>query len=884
MSFFYAKKKGGAKPAKTPKLIPVHHMHEKECGLCYLNTKEDQLETPKFDPSGPEKVDVYILGDMPSKTEDATGRHFSGDTSSLLRNMVPSKYKRKVRYNFTSRCRSLSATPNNALIQTECCRPSVERDIEQAQPKIILGVGNNVLKWALGKGGDMNSWRGRRIPVKIGNHKCWFVPIYDPTIVHSEGKFIKKTGQRLPSKFDDFLKKDIVDACKDVATGKLPPVPWIEDGEVNKDCAIVMGHSERDLKKLKRFLEKAKDEDYIGLDLETTDLRPYSNGRIISCSVTTENHGTLAFPVQHKRAWRSWSREAEREVVELFNKFILESKSKIWHNLGFDMEWLQEYFGHDVFRNQRYEDTMIMAYILDSRKGVLGLDQLCRIHLGLWLKDQSNVDRKNMESEPLDELLNYNALDTKFMFELFFVLKEKLENEKGLIDNYEEMLRSANMLVLCQDRGLNPDFERLKAFEIEFDSDLKKLESEIAQLTIVKQFKRSKGKPFSPTSNHDVAYVLDTMLDLEQGRTYKDKSKKTWSYTTDEGCLNAIRKEEKGEAKEIATLILKHRGIAKMLSTYILSTYDAVHADGLIHTNYSQTFTSTGRLNSSEPNSQNYPKRKNKRIREIIGAPRGFHIVSADYGQIEARVFAMASKDKAFMDALWTGYDVHQAWALKLIDYYNEAFDNVADKYEIDRESFDSFGDYEKKVVKTLRGDMKNGWVFPQFFGSSPYSCAASLDIPTEIAEKMAKEFWETFSGVKKWQEQTVKFYKKHGYVQTLTGKRRYGPLSHNEIINTPIQGTAATIVLNAMNELSELALRDENLWHLQPNLNIHDDITLYLPDKTIESDIEIITKTMVTPRFDFINVPLVAEVEIGEDWCNQYVYGEYSSDGGWVG
>lgn len=883
MSFFYEKKKGsGGSSKRAPDRIPVHIMHERECSLCYLDKKEKDLKTPKFEPSGPLEADVYILGAHPSASEDENGKHFSGETSELLRNYVPSRYKRKVRYNFTSRCHPLSDKDNDRIVQLECCRPSIIQDIEKTKPKVIIGAGNPVLRWAIGKGGQMDSWRGRKIPVKIGNHKCWYVPVYDPTFVYLEGKVNKKSRQRQASKYDPFFKRDIAMACDGVDAGIFDEVPWVEEKDADADCEWIKGHSELDYRKLERFLKKAAEEEICALDLETTELRPYSGGRIISCAVTVEGK-TLAFPVQHKRGWRSWNRKFEDKVIELLEWFILNSGAKIWHNMGFDMEWIQEYYGHHVFKDQRYEDTMILAYLLDSRKGMLNLDTLTRVFLGVWLKDQSKVDRANLESEPYEKLLRYNALDTKFTFELFFILEDLLDKEKTLRPNYEEMLDAAVNLILCQDRGIIPNKERMDQFEHQFKTEIKEIEEWMQSLVFIKKFKRKKGTPFQASSPHDVKYLLDDMLNLEHGRKYKGNSKKEWSYTTDEGCLNAIKKEKDPDLSQFADKMLKHRSASKMLSTYIEGMHAVTHDDGLLHTSYSQIFTSTGRLNSSDPNSQNFPKRKMKIIREIIGAPHGFHIVSADYGQIEARVFAMASKDKAFMEALWTGYDVHQAWALKIIENYNEMFDLIADKYELRRDEFNSFSDYEKKVIKALRGDTKNGWVFPQFFGSSPFSCAANMQIPPEIAEKLANEFWGTFTGVKRWQEKTVQFYEKHGYVETLTGKRRWGPLSYNEIINTPIQGTASTIVINAMNVLSQTALEDPSRWYLQPNLNIHDDITLYLPDETIEDDIDFIAKTMTTSRFDFINVPLVAEVEIGPDWGNQYVYGEYSSDSGWA-
>ena len=146
------------------------------------------------------------------------------------------------------------------------------------------------------------------------------------------------------------------------------------------------------------------------------------------------------------------------------------------------------------------------------------------------------------------------------------------------------------------------------------------------------------------------------------------------------------------------------------------------------------------------------------------------------------------------------------------------------------------------------------------------------------MAERLGEEFWDEFRMVKKWQEKLLKRYEKNLYVETLGGRRRRGPMTKNQIINHPIQGTAADIVVEGMTAVSELSmLMDDPL--LQPRLNVHDDLSFWLPDEGLESRIEIITTEMCRPRFDFINVPLIVEASVGQRWNDLHEIGVYRSD-----
>lgn len=285
-------------------------------------------------------------------------------------------------------------------------------------------------------------------------------------------------------------------------------------------------------------------------------------------------------------------------------------------------------------------------------------------------------------------------------------------------------------------------------------------------------------------------------------------------------------------------------------------------------------FAHTRRTTSDDPNGQNYPAHYDdgKEIRSQIyviddtdNSPMS--LVKCDYGQIEARVIAMASKDKFLCDALWERYDVHQEWAERLAYAYPNHYIIGGKKFIKD-----------KDVMKKFRQETKNNFVFPSFFNAGAYTVSGYIKIPLEIIEKQLNDFWKIFEGVKAWQEDTINFYNDYGYVELLTGFRRRAPFDITKIVNTPIQGTASDIVIQAMNRCSELAQKT-NRWQLQPRKNIHDDLTFGLYDDTIEENMEEILDIMLIPEYDFINVPISVEVEIGRNWYSMETVGDFFSD-----
>jgi len=256
-------------------------------------------------------------------------------------------------------------------------------------------------------------------------------------------------------------------------------------------------------------------------------------------------------------------------------------------------------------------------------------------------------------------------------------------------------------------------------------------------------------------------------------------------------------------------------------------------------------------MSKKEINLQNFPARENAEIRNIITAPEGCFIAAYDYGQLEARIIAMASKDKVFCEAIWDNSDTHYRWTDRIIDEYPQILE------KIDRDS--------------LRSDTKTALVFAAFYGSAENPIAKHYrtlyGVPEEIMKNLYKEFWETYPGVKKWQQEIIEFYKKNGYVESFSGRKRRAPLSINQITNLPIQSTASyDVCLRAGDRLSKLAY-ELNKPQYQYVINIHDDLTFYIPKVSFQEDVDFIAKEMVRPVYEWIIVPLEVEVKFGTNW-----------------
>lgn len=807
MGFFHSRDVKQKKGTKSGMHIPVDTLRKMECAACPLanDTRALQkLRNPKMEPSGSSAPFVYLLGEYPGSADDNSGKHFSGKVGRYLDKKLPSIWRLDdIRWNNCVRCAPPPSGPNISILS--CCAPSIERDIEQSAPWAIIGFGNVTLKRLIGRAG-IHAWRGRRIPVKIGDHVCWYFPLVSPADL-MDNQRVSKRGKIMESDWDKVFARDLqnIEDFYQNNSDDFDANDYYESpDDYLKGVNYVMGNGgKKELHKVFDWLEELEDLDSIGIDIEATSLRPYNDGsRILTVSVGTYDR-SYAFPVDHPKAWGTLTSALHAR----FKKFLLNSGKKIAHNLNFEQEWFSHFYGDEIIRGTEWGDTMAQAYTLNSRKGMLSLDDLVLQHMGFSLKALYSLDKTNMIKEPLAKVLPYNALDTKYTYRLWEIQNQilSLRGNRKLIPVSRMHIRTSGTIVRMQKEGLVPIWSEIKRHKRRLGTQLRPLIRKIAALPEVIKFKKIVGRDFNYRSNTDD--VVTIFRDILKRKEINNSEKKK-GYSVDEAALKSIPKS----VTELPSILLEIRSIEKLKSTYVDSIEGFVYSDGLMHPNYNDKYTSTGRLSCEDPNNQNWPKKKHKEVRSIIGCPPGFVLLSGDYGQIEARVIAMASQDDRFVKALWEDLDIHMDWT----EHFMEADESWLERAMITLE-VDVDNTPMEKMVKAARGVVKNRWVFPRFFGAADNSCAAYMDITEQLSKDLGAMFWEEFRGVKEWQDSLMKFYAKHGYVETLTGRRRSAPVAYNEIINTPIQGCLQGSCRIHTDEglipISDLVGKDANIW-----------------------------------------------------------------------
>ncbi len=843
------KKAGREKKGLKAGGMSIERLHELECKACPLN--HARVKSPKMAPSGVDDPLMYVLGEAPGTTEDDEDIQFAGRSGRMLRGYLPRDYEDYTRFNNTIRTHP-EGNRDPTPIETECCRPSVARDIESSKPAGILAVGKIALDWLTKSAMSIEVNRGRRFAVQIGNHACWAFPVMHPSWILRE---------KFSDNDENIFRLDIRRAFDTLRQLSPPRIERIESAF--SGVIICDKCDESDLKTIEEFLAKASTRLTSAVDLEcATDetdrkrqLRPYAKGaRILSMAVSSGSE-TIAFGWKHHAA--KWSPAHRKRLRAAIIDFFDAPVRKVAHQARFELEWLGYFFGWETVRSSVWDCTLEQAFVLDERAGALSLDALGVQLFGLPIKDIVPVEVTRLDEYDLRTVLRYNAPDAKYGHLIYHAQHAELERV-GLLQAYEDQRRTIPTLVQTQLIGMGVDADAAQAHSKRLGGEIASLEKELAGTSAVKEYVKRFGAFKWSSTQIDVPRLIGDVIGSKAGFRGIGKKRKA-----DE----AVLKEVKNKACDI---ILDLRERSKLKSTYNDALNAAiggacVWSDGRLHFLLNTTKTDTGRLSAEFPSVQNFPKRENKELRDQVVAianalfesKYGMKLedcvlLASDYGAIEARVIGMASGDKNLVDALWKDWDIHLHWAQRL----SKKFPWLLDRFD---------GDAKGKM-KGLRDRVKNKWVFPAFFGARLPAVSMYLEIEDRQLAPFFEEFWDTFRGVKRWQDKTVEFYNEHGYVELLTGQRRHGPLSPNQIFNTPIQGTAAKIVLDAMNRISERACNKEDWW-LHPVLNVHDDLTFAVPKKRVDEYLDLTARYMCRKTFDFINVPLLIEQSVGANW-----------------
>ena len=825
-----------------------HDFHyRKGCMACPLKAEAGT----DMKPAGAKHPVIYILGEAPGAVEASKGTPFIGPSGQLLRKYIPDEWLPDIRWNNCVRTRPpKDRTPTE--VELACCRKSVEEDIAATKPLAVFGIGGTALEWATNRTGIL-AWSGRHLPVVIGGHTCWFFPIIHPSyILHLNDEDYKR-------QIEFAFSKHIEQAFAVVESLPDPVVHSKDDAFKLVDFDMRCNDDAAD--RIVAFLKGLYDDVTVGLDYETNALRPYHEGSRILTAALSCSKGTLAWPIQHPQA--RWSGPNIRRVEDAFEDFLRDAPCrKVVHNLAFEQEWTALFYSPHYLRDQPWGCSMSQAYILDERQarqadgGPLSLAFLTKQYFGLDIKTLSDLDRKNLETADLDKVLRYNAVDARY-HRLLHIAQHRRLKQDGLLQVYEEHIRRVTTMSLTQLKGIPINGAATPVLAGKYQKKLDAVSAKLKAVPLVEEFYSRKGHEFRPSATDDVYFMTDKLIPAGLTEHVRRKGKVP---NVNEKTLSQIK-------HPIAKLVLEYRGHAKVLSTYItplMGDSGLIFPDGLAHPQTSTTRTRTWRTAANDFNYQNWPKRDEgqRDVRQQI-AKAGYKVVSFDYSGIQARNVAMESLDANLIKAFKDRYDIHSDWVERIVrvhpGWVKEGAKNLAKG---------------NALFKAYRNKVKQEFVFASLFGATPESVAHKIKARAEIGFELQGQLWDMFPEVHAWHKRLKKAFLKTGYVTGLSGFRRRAPLSHNEMINAPIQADEAIIVCDAMTRLSEKA------WTYQANMEIHDDLTFIWPAKHLDARIEATLTIMLNCPYEWAQVvPLGVEVAVGDDWHQQSKVGEYFTD-----
>ena len=829
-----------ATPAKVARRrpAPVLDTSARGCDACSLRAAWPQLATPRMKMTTTHGADILILGSVPSLADDRAGVPFSPDNkyaAAFLKN-TPKYARDRFAFQNVARCASLDTA---TMAAAHACSVHLEDDIRRLKPVAIIGVGQYALSQHFStEFARMGTIHGVKFPVEIAGHVCWFYPVHDSEYVEFMGG---DTGPAQPVQ-----RANLTRFFREVDTWPKPEIVKLSPSQVT----IVTDEAEA-MWRIDAL------EDFYGFDIETSALRPYVKDATIATAAFADRNQCFAFSVGHPECVNSWGRKAIKRAIN--------AKGKTWvaHNTGMELAWLWWEYGW-TWQPTAYEDTMAQARLLHDRETLLSLGTQSRIHLGVNVKSLSDLDTTKIMSYPLAEVLPYNGLDALATILVYHKVIRDIERP-DVWANYRRLLNTQRSIVAMELAGLPADVDEAKQLSATFVKKIADARKHAKTLYEVKEFERRFQTEFDIAKPEHVGRAL-----VEIGKIPLPRTKKGQQYSTDDELLQKYSKEN-----PLAQAVMDFREYSKLDSTYAtpIATRYYEGVDGFIHPGYTSLLTATLRLSSEDPNIQNWPKRKHREIRRIVKAveqtsrwltlPKRRTIVAAfDYGQLEARVVAMLSRCKAFMKVILEGYDIHAEWRDELQKRWDGYLDHIAIKAGVTD---------EKKLLKAARDFIKSDFVFLSLFGGMAKTAAERIGAPLETMQQMQADLFRQFPGVKAWHRTQRGEYIDHGTCTMMTKRKRHAVMTGNEPVNNPIQGSAADIVIEGMNAITELAIKRRDPY-LLPRINIHDDLTFFLPDEDddeLMQYIDIIAEEMAKPRFDWITVPLVVEVSLGPTWAD---------------
>ena len=584
---------------------------------------------------------------------------------------------------------------------------------------------------------------------------------------------------------------------------------------------------------LNRWVDKLNQAKLFALDTETDNL-DYMAANLVGISFAFENGEAAYLPLQLD--YLGAPKTLEKTTALALLKPILENPAiqKVGQNFKYDLTIFARN-GIDV-QGVAF-DTMLESYVLNST-GRHNMDDLAKRYLGHQTISFEEIAGKGknqltFNQIPLEKAAEYAAEDADVTMKLQQVLWEKLSKEPTLKKLFKEMeLPLLGVLSRMERRGVLIDSDALFLQSNEIANRLSELEEQAYVLA---------GQPFNLASTKQLQEILFDKL----GLPVIQKTPKGAPSTNEEVL------EELAFSHELPKVLVEHRGLSKLKSTYTDKLPQMVNPQtGRVHTSYHQAVTATGRLSSSDPNLQNIPIRneEGRRIRQAFIAREGFTVVAADYSQIELRIMAHLSQDQGLINAFTQGKDIHRSTAAEI---FGVSLDEVTSE--------------QRRNAKAIN--------FGLIYGMSAFGLSRQLGIGRADAQSYMDLYFKRYPGVQTFMHDIREKAKAQGYVETLFGRRLYLPdinssngmrrkAAERVAINAPMQGTAADIIKRAMIQLDQKLQNDPDIAMI---MQVHDELVFEVRSEKVAFYSDLI-KTQMESAADLV-VPLIVDVGQGTNW-----------------
>ena len=588
------------------------------------------------------------------------------------------------------------------------------------------------------------------------------------------------------------------------------------------------------LKDFQSWLAQLKAADIFAFDTETTSLN-YMQAKVVGVSFSTEPGKAAYVPFAHD--YEGAPEQLTEDVVLGSLKPLLEDPdiAKLGQNLKYDAHVLQN---HGIKMQGIDNDTLLESFVLDSTKRH-DMDSMANRFLNhntIHFEDIAGKGAKQLTFNQIDleKAGPYAAEDADITLRLHQAIYAQLEQIPDLLKVYKDI-----------ELPLMPIIQHIERNGVKIDAGMlatqsKQLSERMAE--IEQQSYEVAGEEFNLASPKQIQAIFFEKLELPVIR----KTPKGQPSTAEDVL------QELAEEFELPRLILEHRGLSKLKSTYTEKLPKLIDTNtGRVHTSYHQTGAATGRMSSSDPNLQNIPVRseEGRRIRKAFIADEGNCILAADYSQIELRIMAHLSGDKSLLNAFKEGKDIHRATAA-------EVFDVALDDVETE----------QRRAAKAIN--------FGLIYGMSAFGLAKQLNVTRYQAQDYIDLYFERYPGVKDYMDNTREKAHETGYVETLFGRRLYLPeinsrngmrrqYAERTAINAPMQGTAADIIKRAMiNVYNSLQNSDISALII---MQVHDELVFEVAKDHVDDLSALLHKEMESAAD--LNVPLLVDIGVGINW-----------------